>query len=276
MAITQRYSNSDHDSSDLHDPDVGFGRQRAKRRCHVRLVDREIKRIVKAPADGRHWRALLGIFQTFDQPVAALARYLTNSGRYPWQTTLRTPLGRARVVLIDRHDLLTINEVFCRFDYGSCGRRTVVDIGANAGFASLFFLTRHRDTRVWAFEPDAANLDRLRSNLAPFEGRYAVVEAAVTSNNVPSVRFVTAGRYGHIASASEAGVEVRAVSIACALRAIAREAGPIDLVKIDTEGTELDLVAAIPSDVVVREVRYEDNTGRVVAIHPPQIAVWPS
>jgi FkbM family methyltransferase len=234
----------------------------------VRVTDRDVRRILAAPSDARHWRALLGILHTFDKPIAALARYLVNQGRYPWRVRLRTPLGPSEVVLEDRHDLLTINEIFCRRDYGSRGRRTVVDIGANVGFASLFFLTRIPDAYVWAFEPDPGNIARLRTNLAGLEDRYTLFEAAVTSHESSSVQFVAAGRYGHIARGGETAIELPAVSIAHALRGIAVEAGSIDLVKIDTEGTELELVAAIPADVMVREVRYEDNEGRVVTIHP--------
>jgi hypothetical protein len=37
--------------------------------------------------------------------------------------------------------------------------------------------------------------------------------------------------------------------------------GRIDLVKIDTEGSEADLVAAVPSDLDIGAIVYEDNEG---------------
>ena len=202
--------------------------------------------------------------RVFDEPGAAFLRYVTNRGTYPWRPTLKTPLGRVEVTLADRHDLLTLNEIFCRRDYGSTAHRTVVDIGANVGFASLFFLTRGQQTRVWAFEPDPANVERFRENLSGFEDRYTLLEVAVTAVETSTVRFVTAGRYGHVAGVSEVGIDVPAISIARAVRDIARTAGPIDLVKIDTEGTESELLAAIPPDASIREIRFEDNRGRVV------------
>ncbi|SRR6266849_708251 len=232
----------------------------------VRVTDRDVRRILSAPINVRHWRALVGILRTFDDPGAALVRYVTNRGTYPWHPTLKTPLGAVEVTLADRHDLLTLNEIFCRRDYGSAGHQTVVDIGANVGFASLFFLTRGSRTRVWAFEPDPANIERLRENLSGFEARYTLFEMAVTAVETPTVQFVTAGRYGHVARATEAGVDLPAISIARAVRDIARDSGPIDLVKIDTEGTESELLAAIPSDISIREIRYEDNRGRVVRV----------
>jgi len=104
---------------------------------------------------------------------------------------------------------------------------------------------------VWAFEPDPANIERLRENLSGFEARYTLFDVAVTTADMPTVRFVTAGRYGHVAGTGEAGVDLPAISIARACRRVAREAGSIDLVKIDTEGTESELVAAIPPDVPI-------------------------
>jgi FkbM family methyltransferase len=209
---------------------------------------------------------LLGILGTFDAPLAALVRYLSNRGDYPWHAILRTPIGPVLVILQDRHDLLTVNEIFCRRDYGPGLHGTVVDIGANVGFASLFFLTRTRDARVWAYEPDPANALRLRGVLSGHEDRYTLIEAAVTAVEMPSVRFVPAGRYGHLASVDEPGIDVPAISIAQALRDVVRDAGAIDLVKIDTEGTDEELATAVPLQLPVKEIRYEDNRGRVTIL----------
>lgn len=235
----------------------------------MRIRDRDAARVLAAPFDVRHWRALRGIALTFDDPLAALTRYLHNSGQYPWSPKLRTPLGPVRVRLFDRHDLLTANEIFCRQDYGASKHRTVVDIGANVGLATLFFLTRSPETRVWAFEPDPENVVRLRENLSGFEGRYKLFEQAVIADASTCVRFVTAGRYGHVAQPGEMGTSVPAVSIVLALRRISQEVGPIDLLKIDTEGTESQLLASIPSDICIGEIRYEGSEGRVVTVKRP-------
>jgi FkbM family methyltransferase len=210
------------------------------------------------------------MWSTFEDPLAALARYLTNRGTYPWRAALQTPLGPQTVTLADRHDLLTINEIFCRRDYGSRTHRRVVDIGANVGFGVLFFLTRNAEAYVWAFEADPANVARLRENLSSFESRCSISECAVTADARATVPFVPAGRYGHLAKPGEAGVNVPAIPIERALREIAVATGVIDLVKIDTEGSEEALVAAIPGDLPIREIRYEDNRGHVVTI-----ASWP-
>lgn len=227
-----------------------------------RYRDRDPRRIALAPFQARHWRALAGIATTFEQRASALGRYVSNSGSYPWQPRLRTPIGDVTPTLASRHDLLTVNEIFCRRDYGRGPYPVVVDIGANIGLASLYFLTRSRTAKVWAFEPDPANLAQLRANLRGFENRYEVRQAAVVVSDATSARFTFDGRYGRLATADETGVDVPAVNIASLLRDVASQTGRISLVKIDTEGSEADLVAAIPGDLDIGAVVYEDNHGR--------------
>lgn len=230
----------------------------------MRVLNRDLRRLATAPLQARHWKALGRMTSTYRRPDQALGRYLSNGGSYPWEPTLRTPLGPVRPYLRDAHDLLTVNEVFCRLDYGPASDvGLVVDIGANRGLAALFFLTRHPDVQVVCFEPDPANVALLRRNVAAFADRVTVVEKAVTPQASESVSFIPMGRYGHIAGADDQGaVTLPAVGIVDALEAVA---GQIDLVKIDTEGTELPLVAALRESPVagrVGQIVYEDNHGR--------------
>ena len=103
----------------------------------MRIRDRDIKRIVTAPFQRRYWSALVQTFRIFDRPMEALRRYASNSGEYPWSPVLRTPAGYVRVTLHSYHDLLTVNEIFCRGDYGRGAPQIVMDIGANRGLAAL-------------------------------------------------------------------------------------------------------------------------------------------
>jgi FkbM family methyltransferase len=232
----------------------------------VRLRDRNVRRLVGAPFAPRHWRALRRMPTTYERPAEALRRYVSNGGSYPWTPRIRTPLGVVTPELTSYHDLLTVNEVFCRRDYGDAeDARLVVDIGANVGLAALFFLTRNPECRVHCFEPDPANLERLRTILSPYADRVVVVPRAVTAEPSTTVRFLPAGRYGRI---SPRGVEVPSIGLE---EALARVPGTIDLVKIDTEGTEGALVAALLSGSHVPRVRnvvYEDATGRTRWVAP--------
>ncbi len=67
---------------------------------------------------------------------------------------VRTPIGEQTFTLYRAAYLLAANEIFARLDYPCSKDDTViVDIGANIGLAALYFLTRSRDSFVYAFEP---------------------------------------------------------------------------------------------------------------------------
>lgn len=233
----------------------------------MRLRDRDLKRLLAAPLQRRHWRGAFRGLTVYSQPAEAFRRYVTNTGEYPWSPVLKTPLGPVRPTLTSYHDLLTVHEIFCRQDYGRAqDASVVVDIGANVGLATLFFLTRRADAHVYCFEPDPANIARLRGTLAGLEGRYELDERAVTPDQREQVSFVPRGRYGHIAGDDHPdAVLLAAVGILEALGNILSHEPEIDLIKIDTEGSESTLLAAIqdsPFQERVRTIVYEDRRGR--------------
>ncbi len=215
----------------------------------------------------RHYRALANMARVYPRPVDALARYVLGRGGYPARVDVRTPAGRVRPRLYTRHDMLTLNEVFCRLDYELAGpARVVVDVGSNIGLSALYFLTRPSRPFCDLYEPDPRHVARLRDNLAGHADRWELAEAAVGARG-GRVRFSTepTGRYGRVetggapagAPAADAGaaLDVDCLAINDVLeRALAR-AGEIDLVKIDTEGLELDTVRAM-DPALLRRVRH--------------------
>jgi FkbM family methyltransferase len=238
----------------------------------VRLFHRDAGRVLRAPFEAPHYRALKNLFYTVEQPVSVLSRYLFGAGSYPWTVSLRTPLGTRHVLLRSRHDLVTVIENFCRMDYGQGGAQIVVDMGANIGVSALFFITRRPDARVYCFEPDPRNIPRLRGTLAGLETRYEINPAAVAVTS-GRARFSQepSGRYGSLIKVpNESGsVEVQCLAIEEVLGDILRREGRIDLLKIDTEGNEPELIAAIPPSLrgKIREIYCESNDGRVGPFH---------
>ncbi len=223
----------------------------------------------RALGEGRHYRALGNMARLYPRPLDALARYLLGRGAYPARVAVRTPAGTARPRLYSRHDMLTLNEVFCRLDYELAGPAgVVVDVGSNIGLSALYFLTRRARPFCYLYEPDPRNVARLRDNLAAHADRWELAEVAVGARG-GRVRFDTepTGRYGRVApgadaaappggglGAGAAAIEVECVDINAVLdRALART-GTIDLVKIDTEGLELDTVRAM-APALLRRVR---------------------
>ena len=56
--------------------------------------------------------------------------------------------------------------------------RTIMDLGANVGYASIIFLNAFPKANVLAVEPDPKNASLCRRNLAPYGNRVRLVEAA--------------------------------------------------------------------------------------------------
>ncbi len=222
-----------------------------------RVTDRELSSIALAPFQARHWRALRTGLRDIRPAAQFFWRYLSQRGIYPWTVAIRTPTGDVSTTLYSRHDLLTVNEVFCRQDYPVPTGPLVVDIGANIGISALYFLTRRHDVRVWCYEPNPANVQRLSDNLNRFEDRVTIREVAVASRSgrMP-FRTEPSGRYGHV-SEDCGDIEVEVVAISDLIGEIGDN---IDLMKIDIEVNEAEVLDAVPLGTV-REIVWEDSIG---------------
>lgn len=217
-----------------------------------------------APFRLRNYRAFGQTLRSSTHPVDALDRYVRGSGEYPWWAGLRTPTGRIELLVPHSHDVRTVNEIFHRRDYGSGHPEVVVDVGGNIGISAAFFLSRSRSSRVHVWEPVPHNLETLRVNVAPFGVRCIVHETALAPEAGPaSFLMDPVGRYSGLTDyqTTYAGlaVDVECEAVGTALRGVLETEGRIDLLKIDTEGSEEALLAAIPDDVraEIREVVHE-------------------
>jgi FkbM family methyltransferase len=223
------------------------------RPCAMRLGGRAAGTVLRAPLHADHYRALLGMLRRYPDRRDGLRRYLGKGGSYPCRFRVRTPLGIVAPMLYSSHDMRTLNEVFCRGDYRVRQRvRVAVDVGSNIGISALYFLTRDPACRVYLFEPDPRNVQRLRENLAGFESRYTVEEVAVGVEDARAI-FGTepTGRYGTLRldiptrhPATEL-IEVDVRSLNRILRGALEREERVDVLKIDTEGSEADLVTSI-------------------------------
>lgn len=235
----------------------------------MRPFGRQPIRVVRAFIRPNTYQAFRRMLKVYARPFDALTRYLFGRGAYPWAASIRTPIGRVSVILFHPQDMLTLNEIFCRQDYGSGGQRVVVDLGANIGLATLYFLTRQPETFVYAVEPVPRNVERLRTNLAPFEARYMLYEKAVSTSSGPAPFVVEeTGRLGGLQSHSTRQgnvITVECLPVSQLIQEVVDREGHIDLLKIDTEGNEVDLIHAIPESLRphISTIVWENNDGTV-------------
>ena len=211
-----------------------------------------------------------GLARTFRQsarPVDFLLRYLRLRGSYPASIALRSPIGRIDVTAFTKTDLDTINEIFFWDDYG--GRRedrVIVDFGANVGVSALYFLSRNPQAKVYCYEPLPRNIERLRHNLRSFEGRYELTEAAVCEQDgTADFGWEETGKFGGVGVPSEQRMIVPAVDSNRVLSEIIARHGEIDLLKMDTEGSEGVLTARLTPELarhirrIAMECQFEEN-----------------
>jgi FkbM family methyltransferase len=236
----------------------------------MRIADRDIGQMLIAPFQVRHYRALFQMRRVCPDFRECFRRYLTNAGTYPYVIRLNTPQGIVAPTLFSYHDMLTINEVFCREDYRvGPDIRCVVDIGANIGLSALYFLTRNSDVHVYLFEPVVENRTKLRQNLDTYVSRYTLYEEAVgISTGMIAFGIEPTGRYGGIGRETGTVRQIPCRHINDVLAEILAKEPLIDVLKLDTEGLEAATVHAIAPEFLprIKLILYEDIEGGISVV----------
>lgn len=115
----------------------------------------------------------------------------------------------------------------------------ILDLGANVGYASVYFALRWPGARVLAVEPEPSNVALLRRNVA-YLPQIEVVEGGIWPRpGRLEVEDAGKGYWGMRVRATNDAHGVRAVTV----RELLERAGAdwVDFVKIDIEGSELEL-----------------------------------
>jgi FkbM family methyltransferase len=214
-----------------------------------------------------NWVALGRMFFRYPQVGQSARRYFTGRGSYPYRCEVRTPQGIVAPILFSQHDMITVHEVFCREDYRTGpDTRVVLDLGSNIGISALYFLTRSPDARIWLYEPVPENVEKLKRNLDAFEGRWQLEQVAVADRSGEETFSVEpTGRYGGLAARHSESIHVSVHYIDDVLRTVLSSEPHIDVLKVDTEGTEASILRAASPELLarVRLIYAEDMNGKV-------------
>jgi FkbM family methyltransferase len=120
---------------------------------------------------------------------------------------------------------------------------SILDLGANIGLASAWFLSQFPDARVFAVEADADNWKACNENLAPYRERARVIRGAAWSQRTTLVlhrKSCAADNYvKEPARNGAASDQVEGWDIASLVQMSGFE--HIDLAKIDVEGAEAEI-----------------------------------
>jgi len=217
----------------------------------MQIAGRDISTLAKSLLERRHYVAARNMLRLYDHPARMYVRYFLGTGKYPNTVRVRTPLGWLDLQLYTPHDLLTVNEIFCRDDYPADANDTViVDFGSNIGISAAYFLSRTPQAYAYLFEPLPANIAKLKDNLRTFEGRYSLAEVAVGPED-GEVQFgwEETGRYGGVNADLGNSLTVMCRSSRTVLEEVIAKHGRIDVLKIDIETLEEAVVNDIPLEL---------------------------
>ena len=199
--------------------------------------------------------------------------------RLPWlpegDVELTVDVGGVPVQAIVRcngADLTVFRGIFIEGEYGLAGKlneapATILDLGANCGYAALFFAACYPGASIAAMEPVPRNVAALRRNLARNGLAPTVIEAAIATANGEADLYLT----GNDSCESlvpihrwSSRIKVPTRSVDSVIDSLGWRT--VDLLKMDIEGYESTLLAGSPDWLErVRSIVAELHGGYSVA-----------
>jgi FkbM family methyltransferase len=141
-------------------------------------------------------------------------------------------------------DLLVFYQVLVFDEYrcisGLQSPTLIIDLGANVGYSTAYFLSQFKGCAVIAVEPDPGNFGELQKNVAPYGVRATTIKAAAWPR-LERIGLEHRGQGREWSTRVKPATDgtVQAVTVPELLKASGHER--IALLKIDIEGAEIDL-----------------------------------
>jgi len=184
------------------------------------------------------------IFLVFKNPFYLIKILILK--KIPEKVVVKTPIGNIDLYIRNYESLKTIFSIFCRQDYHVGSHTThYLDIGANCGYAAMYFLCQNSKNTITCFEPDQENVVYLKKNLKFFGERSKIIIAGVgTMNDEVDLYLSNDGKYSSIIKKEGSKtIKIKLISIEEILKS------KIDkkslTIKIDVEGIEKDIIKNI-------------------------------
>lgn len=159
-------------------------------------------------------------------------------------------------------DVPTYHQIFVRDEYDSpnlpASAKTIVDLGANIGLATVFFGLKYPDAEILSVEPEADNFGLMVANTAALGDRVQKRHAAVWSRNgfvnlhTESEDGSSLGAWG-VQVSDRMGPEEK-LTRGCTLGSLLDDAefAVVDILKVDIEGAELEVFSQAAAEWLSR------------------------
>lgn len=194
----------------------------------------------------------------------------------------QTKLGPFQVAYLDKQEYHALKrEIFTEDIYHldlETSHPLFLDLGAHLGLASLYFAHRFPAARVLAVEPHPVSFQLLQENIwhNRLDHRVSCLQAAVTPGSQPTTTLHADPEASWLSTASTkpgawtgdqttTQLTVPAISVQQLLadQLDINQPNPIDLVKLDVEGLELELLTAARSF-------FPQINHWLIELHPPK------
>lgn len=145
------------------------------------------------------------------------------------------------------------------------GNPTIMDIGGNVGYFSLFMFSQNSAAKVYSFEPMPFNFSQMRSYAETYPNfEWHIENKAIGPNNDPLVLYTsTVDEFSTMAGVF--GDERRSKSIEVESKTISQvidenHLGKIDLMKLDCEGSEYEIFKSMTENQIKAVSHYSIET----------------
>lgn len=165
-----------------------------------------------------------------------------------WRVRPRQVFHPLQARLQGSSDMAVFDQIFVFQEYACLldlkAPSLVLDLGANVGFSSAYFLSAFPNVRIVGVEPDDQNLAICKANLSPYGDRVLLLHGAVWSRNttlrlVRSAFGAWATQVDELIEEERASAGVQAWDVGSLIDMSG--GGTVDLLKVDIERAELSV-----------------------------------
>ncbi len=199
----------------------------------------------------KEWRASVGSVGAFKWLILRIALKLGISEPAFFAVRPRKVAHPIQIRLRGSSDLAVFHQIF-DFDEYACLQtlaqpNVVMDLGANVGYSSVYFLNIFPQVRILAVEPDKDNIVQCRRNLEPYASRVQILHGAVWFKTTTLQLLKGTFRDGRDWATQVAAQSAQEITNAAVqswdMQSLIEMTGAdnIDLLKIDIERAEIEV-----------------------------------
>jgi len=157
------------------------------------------------------------------------------------------------LLLRDKIDISVMREIFKIREYKKAepvittAKYPILDVGAHAGFFSIYCHLLNSDVKIYALEPEKNNLETMKKNLRNNKiSNIDIIEAGLTSLTGKQNLIISNDSISHGLSVLDEGIEISTYSLQdlCTKYSIKR----LSLIKMDIEGQEYEIFRSMSKD----------------------------